>query len=396
MMPMKSWLRWGMVGLLLLPFVSFASITCTKNYSGRTSYIDQNVSVLGKSTTVSALRDLPVGSVLFRQYIYDADSQVIGVDGCISNVADGEYLKLVHALEIKGGLPAVVGQYQGLDVYSTGVSGIGVVVAVTYSNSSTLLSGLPDSSTLQTKISNVESGHFGSVYSDQAFELLLVKVGDISPGTWLVAFNYPAITRSAQATNATGVTQDYGYRWNISGAVNVVAGTCQTPDVTVPMGEHSIAQSTTTEWVDFNINLLNCPPMYGRYNRNASDSSSTAVIRWRSVTDYTIAGPDMANSIGFLLNPVSGYQTLAAGGECAALTDDTDMAKGMCLEIQNRDNVNVLTNSKANTLTDSDLTLLQTTASYAIPLRARYARNNESTLRAGKADTAVEFTINYQ
>ncbi|WEJ89097.1 MAG: hypothetical protein P0Y63_28280 [Klebsiella huaxiensis] len=395
-MPTKSWLGWGLAGLLLLPFVSFASITCTKNYSGRTDYVEQNVSVLGKALMVSALRDLPVGSVLFRQYIFDADTQTIGVDGCISNVAGGENIRLVHALNIEGALPAVVGQYQGLNVYSTGVSGIGVVVAATYNNNSTSLYGLPDSSTTQTNIPSTESRRFGAVYTDQAFELLLVKVGDISPGVWSVAFNYPAITRSAQATNATGVTQDYGYRWNISGSVNVVAGTCQTPNVTVPMGEHSIAQSTTTEWVDFNINLLNCPPMYGRYNRNASDSSSTAVIRWRSATDYTIAGTDMANSIGFLLNPVSGYQTLAAGGECAALTDDTDMAKGMCLEIQNRDNVNVLTHSKANTLTDSGLTLLQTTASYAIPLRARYARNNESTLRAGKADTAVEFTINYQ
>ena len=395
-MPTKSWLRWGLAGLLLLPFVSFASITCTKNYSGRTSYVEQNVSVLGKALMVSALRDLPVGSVLYRQYIFDADTQVIGVDDCISNVAGGELIQLVHSLNIEGALPAVVGQYQGLNVYSSGVSGIGVVVAVTYNNNSTSLYGLPDSSTTRTNIPDTESRRFGTVFSDQAFELLLVKVGDISPGVWMVAFNYPAITRSAQATNATGVTQDYGYRWNISGSVNVVAGTCQTPNVTVPMGEHSIAQSTTTEWVDFNINLLNCPPMYGRYNRNASDSSSTAVIRWRSATDYTIAGPDMANSIGFLLNPVSGYQTLAAGGECAALTDDTDMAKGMCLEIQNRDNVNVLTHSKANTLTDSGLTLLQTTASYAIPLRARYARNNESTLRAGKADTAVEFTINYQ
>lgn len=395
-MPTKSWLRWGLAGLLLLPFVSFASITCSSNYSGRTGYVEQNVSVLGKTLMVSALRDLPVGSVLFRQYIFDADTQTIGVDGCISNVAGGENIRLVHALNIEGSLPAVVGQYQGLNVYSTGVSGVGVVVAVTYNNNSTSLYGLPDSSTTQTNIPSTESRRFGSVYTDQAFELLLVKVGDISPGVWMVAFIYPSITRSAQATNATGVTQDYGYRWNISGGVSVVAGTCQTPNVTVPMGEHSIAQSTTTEWVDFNINLLNCPPMYGRYNRNASDSSSTAVIRWRSATDYTIAGTDMANSIGFLLNPVSGYQTLAAGGGCAALTDDTDMAKGMCLEIQNRDNVNVLTNSKANTLTDSNLSLQQTTASYAIPLRARYARNNESTLRAGKADTAVEFTINYQ
>lgn len=395
-MPMKNWLRWGLAGLLLLPFVSSASITCAKNYSGRTTFVEQYVSVLGKNITVSALRDLPVGSVLFRQYIYDADHQTIGVDRCVSTVSGGENLKLVHALNVEGALPAVVGQYQGLNVYSTNVSGIGMVVAVTYTNDSTSLSGLPDSSIIQTKITTTESGGFGTEFSDQAFELLLVKVGDISPGVWTVAIDYPVITRSTQATNTTEMTQDYGYRWHILGTTNIVAGTCQTPDVTVPMGEHSIAESTTTEWVDFNINLLNCPPMYGRYNRNASDSSSTAVVRWRSSTDYTIGAPDMANSIGFLLNPVSGYQTLATGGECAALTDDTDMAKGMCLEIQNRENVNVLTNSKANTLTDSGLTLQQSTASYAIPLKARYARNNESTLRAGKADTAVEFTLNYQ
>lgn len=390
------WKIWALVSLLLLPLTASATITCTGNYSGRTDYIDQNVQVLSNNITVSALRDLPIGSVLFRQYIFNSDKQALGVNSCISTVSAGEYVSLAHSLAIEGAPPAVVGQYQGFNVYSTGISGIGMVVGVTYNNNSTYFASLPDVWTSQMAITDTPSNYFAVRYTLQGFELLLIKVGDISPGVWNVPINYPALIHSAQVTNSTDMTKDYGYRWHINGSVNIVAGTCQTPDVTVPMGVHSIHNSTTTEWVNFNINLLNCPPMYGRYNRNSPDTSSTAGIRWNSETDYTTAGPDTANSIGFLLNPVSGYQTLAAGGSCAALTSDSDAAKGMCIEIQNNASENILTNSQANTLTDANLALQQTIASYAIPLRARYARNAESTLTAGKANAAVEFTINYQ
>ncbi|MEM0652797.1 hypothetical protein AAFL31_13395 [Klebsiella huaxiensis] len=390
------WKTLALASLVLFPLTVSATITCSRNYSGRANYIDQNVPILSNNVTVSALRDLPNGSVIFRQYISNTDLQALGIADCASTESGGEYIKLTQFLETEGARPAIVGNYQGVTVYSTGVSGIGMALGVTLSNSSTSLSALPISSSSSKSTLNPEGGGYGVYYKGQGFELLLIKMGNISPGVWSVPINYPAIIRYTQATNTTDMTKDYGYRWHINGSVNVVAGTCQTPDVTVPMGVHSLQDSTTTEWVDFNINLLNCPPMYGRYNRNSPDTSATAGIRWNSDSDYTTAGPDTANSISFLLNPVSGYQTLAAGGECATLTNDTDMAKGMCLEIQNRDAVNVLTNAKANTRTDAKLALQQTIASYAIPLRARYARNTQSILRAGKADTAVEFTINYQ
>lgn len=384
------WKIWILALLALLPLTASAASTCTRNYSGRTDYIDQNVPVHSNNVTVSALRDLPTGSVLFRQYIFNTDRVPIGVAGCKGAVSS-DYVNLTTGIEFEGARPAIVGKYKGLDVYSTGVPGIGMVVGVTVGNNPTELLMIPY---IAPSIRGI--GGVGSVVTDQGFELLLVKVGDISPGVWSVPINYPAMVRYARSTNTTEIIKDYGYRWHINGSVNVVAGTCQTPDVTVPMGVHSLQDSTTTGWVDFNINLLNCPPMYGRYNRNSPDTSSTAGIRWNSDSDYTTAGPDTANSISFLLNPVSGYQTLAAGGECAALTNDTDMAKGMCLEIQNRDAVNVLTSVKAHQRIDAKLALLQTIASYAIPLRARYARNTQNNLRAGKADTAVEFTINYQ
>ncbi|VUS79844.1 fimbrial protein [Klebsiella spallanzanii] len=393
----ENWKIWVLALLVLLPLTASATITCTGNLSGRTDYINQNVPVLSNNVTVSALRDLPTGSVIFRQYISNTDLQSLGVKGCESTIPGGENLQLLHAIDFDGSRPAVIGNYKGMNVYSTGISGIGMVIAITFDNNSTSLVAIPYINTAsRVNTANFESSGFGVFFKGQGFELLLVKMGNISPGIWNVPINLPAIVRYTHPTNSTDMTKDYGYRWHINGSVNVVAGTCQTPDITVPMGVHSLQDSTTTGWVDFNINLLNCPPMYGRYNRNSPDTSSTAGIRWNSDSDYTTAGPDTANSISFLLNPVSGYQTLAAGGECAALTNDTDMAKGMCLEIQNRDAVNVLTSVKAHQRIDAKLALLQTIASYAIPLRARYARNTQNNLRAGKADTAVEFTINYQ
>lgn len=390
----RRWKIWALASLVWLPLTASATSTCTRNYSGRTDYIDQNVSVLSNNVTVSALRDLPTGSVIFRQYIFNSDPAAIGAAGCKAAVSS-DYVLIANGIKFEGAEPAIIGKYEdGLKVYSTGVPGIGMAIGVTVGNNLTQLSSTSNIPYTGPLVRG--AGGAGSYYLNQGFELLLVKVGDISPGVWNVPISYPPIIRYAQTSNTTEIIQDYGYRWHINGSVNVVAGTCQTPDVTVPMGVHSIHDSTTTEWVNFNINLLNCPPMYGRYNRNSRDTSSTAVIRWNSETDYTTAGPDTANSIRFSLYPVSGYGAMAAGGTCAALTNDSDVAIGMCIDIQNNAGENILANSWRNILTDANLTLQQTTASYSIPLKARYARSTASTLTAGKANAAVEFTINYQ
>ena len=135
--------------------------------------------------------------------------------------------------------------------------------------------------------------------------------------------------------------------------------------------------------------------MYGRYG-SGNPTISMATNQWL-VTGSIEGPPDQPNTLGLSLNPVSGYETLASGGQCAKLTPGTDTASGACLEIQNATGTNVLTNSFTNTVTDSGLTLLASAASYQIPLKARYGLiAGSSTMTAGKADSAIEFTINYQ
>lgn len=393
----------------LWPVQALAVPTCESTYSRRTDYIHTSAQILSTGVTISALRDLPIGSVLFRQYIQPVNMSS-GVRNCTLSSPDLETEKIYYSAywEPDGALPAVSGQYNGGNVYETGVPGIGMTVG---SNKNALLNTLPFRNNFYTTVGegNAMAASTRMIGSD-GLEVLLVKTGNIAAGTWNVPINYPPIVYYVkyEANLLNPPTQapftDYGYRLTISGSVNVVAGTCQTPDINVPMGTHSINRQTqTTEWVNFNLQLNNCPPMYGRYNRKSPDTYSTAMISWVDNTANSsgeivksIGKPDTPNDISFRLNPVSGYQTLAAGGSCAALTSDSDTAKGMCIEIQNNASENILTNSQANILTDANLALQQTTASYAIPLKARYARNTESVLTGGKANAAVEFTINYQ
>lgn len=56
---------------------------------------------------------------------------------------------------------------------------------------------------------------------------------------------------------------------SFSGSVNIIPFTCQTPDVAVPMGNYKTTDFTgvgsTSPWVDFNIELDNCPGSYPGY-----------------------------------------------------------------------------------------------------------------------------------
>ncbi|EIX9036624.1 TPA: type 1 fimbrial protein [Klebsiella oxytoca] len=380
-----------------------AATTCEKNYSGRTDYINYTVPILSSGIIISAMRDLPIGGILFRQVIKDPDSTSIGFYECSNNSGGLESVARTTGFYADGALPGIVSTWSGHNVYDTGVPGIGLVLlhggygSAMQESSHGLRFPHFQTENLLTFGSSLMGG--GNGMGVWVLEILLVKTGDIPAGTWTVPINLPPMVINAQLTgdlSPVSVKKDYGSRFTISGSVNVLAGTCQTPDVSVPMGQHEVSGSTVnTNWVDFNISLLNCPPMYGRYSKNHPEASQ-ATNQW--MASGSIEGlPDQPNTVGISLNPVNGYETLASGGQCAKLTPSTDTASGACLEIQNVTGTNVLTNSFTNTVTDSGLTLLASAASYQIPLKARYGLiAGSSTMTAGKADSAIEFTINYQ
>ncbi|EIZ1084161.1 hypothetical protein QP732_27365 [Klebsiella oxytoca] len=382
------WSSWGQ-----------ATIICEETASGRSDYVDYSVPILGSGMIISAMRDLPIGGILFRQVIKNPDTSWLGLMFCGSDTNEIEFANRTLRFGPEGALPAVISDWSGHNVYDTGVPGIGMVLRFSVYSGTTSDNKIFPYYFVEPDVPFKPGGLSASSITVNQFsiELLLVKTGDIPAGTWSVPINLPPMVIDVTLTGNVGdFTKDYGPRLNISGAVNILAGTCQTPDVNVPMGEHDVSGSTVnTNWVDFNISLLNCPPMYGRYG-SGNPTISMATNQWL-VTGSIEGPPDQPNTLGLSLNPVSGYETLASGGQCAKLTPGTDTASGACLEIQNATGTNVLTNSFTNTVTDSGLTLLASAASYQIPLKARYGLiAGSSTMTAGKADSAIEFTINYQ
>lgn len=68
-----------------------------------------------------------------------------------------------------------------------------------------------------------------------------MKTGDIPAGTWTVPINIPAIITYAESGQNMAANFNLNSdRIHISGTVNVVAGSCQTPDVYVHLGEYEI------------------------------------------------------------------------------------------------------------------------------------------------------------
>ncbi|WP_154675894.1 fimbrial protein [Entomohabitans teleogrylli] len=356
--------------------------------------------------TISVMRDLPVGGVLFRQIIKDPDTMGLGFRNCTNTSGGLEYATTSTVQwAAEGGMPAVVSSWSGHNVYDTGVTGIGMVLMhggygpVYGGSNSQIFPGILGAVTIVT--GGNMSGTASNTMGTTALELLLVKTGDIPAGTWTVPILLPPLVIDAELTGdvdtANSVTRDYGSRITVSGAVNVVSGTCQTPDVNVAMGQHKVSgSSVNTDWVDFTISLLNCPPMHGRYVRT-SLLAEEATNQWLDTGNSVSGSPDQSNPIGLSLNPVNDYETLLSGGQCAQLTPGANTASGTCVEIQNAQGNNVLTDSSMAIVTESGLTPQASAASYQIPLKARYGViSGSSGMSAGKADTAVEFTINYQ
>ncbi|MBZ7127357.1 hypothetical protein HV299_23870 [Klebsiella grimontii] len=380
--------------LSLLPGRAFAAIDCASNMSGRTTYVDYHVPLLLDGIQVSALRNSPVGTVLWSQSIKNPDNgDFLGVTDCIRTDGDQSTITLTLHHNIEGSLPAIVGTWRNRNIYDTSIPGLGLVIASANLKTYPFIQNWGGG--------NGTSSGWGGIASYMGqyltVDIFLVKTGDIPAGTWSVPISVPPVTLHMEfLENASGpeVTRDYGPRLIIeSGSINVVSGTCQTPDVNVAMGRHNVSDNMeNTPWVDFAIELNNCPPMFGFYKAIANQFPS---FSWDG-DDNIVLGSVTPNTVNVLFNPVYGFSEMPSGEHCANIAPTTDAASGVCLEIQDKSNIGVLEKAVSGLAVDSGLNLLNSVANYSIPLRARYVRTaGSTTMTAGRADSAVEFTINY-
>lgn len=162
---------------------------------------------------------------------------------------------------------------------------------------------------------------------------------------------------------------------SFSGSMNVIPFTCQTPDVVVPMGKYKMTDFTgvgsTSQWVDFNIELDNCPGNYPGYNNSMTK-----------------------NNVSVLVNAVYGNPT----PDSFRLKSGAGSAVGIDMQVRKKNDTSVLTMGTGfdpriafhpmGTAGNTGITR------FRIPLQARYIQSGGQ-VTPGLAESALTFTINY-
>ncbi|HCU0180614.1 TPA: type 1 fimbrial protein [Enterobacter hormaechei] len=368
-----------------------------------------SIPILGSGITVSALRDLPVGEELFQQHIARAPAiyQPMRYMDCTSDSTGASTFSITSKVEFEGGPPATVTTINGRKVYETGIQGIGY--SLTHGTTITTAVDLPR--TMETVLSTeVAFGGIAQQLSNSYLYFRLIKTGDIPAGTWTVPINIPAIiTWSEPGQNMAANFNLNSDRITISGSINVVAGSCQTPDVNVQLGEYEITDemqrtSWHSPWKEFNIQLINCPVIAGRYNDKSANWAGEG-----SINTY-VNDPDYPGVIAYRLDPVGETGFTPVGETCLKTDPAANGAEGICIHIddpaiENGIYTNALDNSWHNWRGKAFLNqyyIGSDATSYTIPLRARYSRLRSVSgstvvpLKAGPANAAAEFTIFYE
>jgi major type 1 subunit fimbrin (pilin) len=143
--------------------------------------------------------------------------------------------------------------------------------------------------------------------------------------------------------------------------VNIVVGSCMSPDVVVPMGTHSTKEltgpNTFTSSVSFNVSLNNCPAGINTIQYRIDPTTAVAVAAQSVValdasSGATGIGVQLLNSAGSAAFPLSAFQTFSGYNSA-------------------------------------------TGGSYTIPFKARYYQT-ASVIVAGTANTSMTVTLNYQ
>jgi type 1 fimbria pilin len=327
--------------------------------------------LIGANLTVG--RDVPLGTVVFKQSFRNSTGYQLVC-------TPGEY-PLSRARTLAA-TPLPVTGWSGGDlagkVYQTGVAGIGVYLA---SEGRTV----PDTS----NFINCGGGVNICRQTPQlGFDVLFIKIGDVSPGT-IQGVQLPTLQADWISPTETTTMQLV----DLSGTINVVSRTCDTPDVDVPMGSHPIFDfkgvGSATQWKNLEIVLSNCPAFYGIYPGNIGspvfDSEGQQIDNGRA-----------PNVLAFRLDPTDGV--IDAGQGIIALRpvtgggDAEATGVGIQIGVGHTNPAPVV----LSTLQPSGITPTQLDgASYSIPLSARYIQTGD-TVTAGPANGSVVFTINYQ
>ncbi|MBD7953628.1 type 1 fimbrial protein [Stenotrophomonas sp. Sa5BUN4] len=210
----------------------------------------------------------------------------------------------------------------------------------------------------------------------------LIKTGPISPGT-LLASSLP--TPRMVVRWGPGMELE-AYEANVQGQLNVVIGTCNVRDATVPLGSHPARLLTgpgsATPWVDFSVALEQCPVFPG-WRRSFHTSNSGTAER---------LSEGRANAIGFRIDPQTAILDAAQSVMALQRAPGTVPAQGVGIQVALPNDTPV----GYGVFRASGLVLSDTpNGRYTIPLRARYYQTEER-VRGGPANGAMVVTLRYE
>ncbi len=353
--------------------------------SGREALV-ATIRLTTQNITVGA--DVAVGDIIHRQRINTEGGKTPQL---ICHTTDPalpfDIEQYVRVTNTPGLVPGWGGKYAGM-LYQTSVLGIGV--AVVNDDGTTSSQGQPLGFTPLFKWS-YPSTQFGasSVLIRNNFSLVFVKTGPIAGGQ-INGAQLPTVILDVKGSRSvTGLPKE-AYRENFSGTINVIAGTCKTPDVTIPMGSYSMdkyfnGSVKTTPWKSFNITLTDCPAFYGFY----PDQNSSPI--------YTVGGtetPGLVTLNKFIMNISPTFGAIDAQQGILKLDGAAESARGIGIQLATGE-------AAAPSPVPFDLTKAYVKqvdsvveGTHTIPMLARYYQT-ETRVTPGTANSKAVFTINY-
>ncbi len=368
---MKPWavVKWSLGVCGLWSMAGFAMASCVQ--SGQA--FDGTLPIQIGNITVG--RDVPLGAVVYRQSYNAKGSLQIACSSAPDTMSVlGNVTSAPKPLSTWSSAP-----YAG-KVYETGVPGLGVALTNASGNFPYVVTaGKPGCPA-------VAGGCTVATDAISQFDMVIIKTGEVTPGA-VLASNLPTV----EATMTLDGVAFEMFRVRMTGAVNVISRTCQTPDVSVDMGVHKLSEfsglNSTTGLKTFEIKLLNCPAFQGTYQTTGPAWDETK-------GSATSVGAKSANTIQFRLDPTRPALSQASGIVDINPTTLGSIASagGVGLQIIGPSNSPL----PLGTYVSSGITPLAVEgAAYSIPLSAQYIQTAD-TVTAGQANATVTFTLEYQ
>lgn len=332
--------------------------------------------------------DVPVDTIVHRQRLTTAGGMTPQlVCHTTDPTSPFDIEQYVHVTNTPGLVPGWSGKYAGM-LYQTSVLGIGVAVINEDGNAASVGQPLGLSPMFKWSYPSTQFGANPTLIRNN-FSLVFVKTGPIAPGR-INSAQLPTVILDVKGSRSvTGLPRE-AYRENFSGSINVIAGTCKTPDVTVPLGSYSMdkyfnGSVKTTPWKPFNITLTDCPAFYGSYT-DANNSPG-----------YEVGGavsPGLRGVNHFIMNISPTFGAIDAQQGIIKLDGAADSARGIGIQLATGDASNP--SPVPFDLNNAYQTAVDSTApsTHTIPMQARYYQT-ETRVTPGTANSKAVFTINY-